>query len=91
MTNCSFCTHELSSSLILQAGPRASSGGSAELHEVRKVYVAVVMAAAQLRTRRFRLSIATAKAGLRLAIELLDVEKPAWSVVKEMPYPTVTV
>jgi hypothetical protein len=90
MTNCSFCTHELSSSLILQAGPRASSGGSAELHEVRKVYVAVVMAAAQLRTRRFRLSIATAKAGLRLAIELLDVEKPAWSVVKEMPYPTVS-
>ena len=77
MTNCSVCTHLLSPSLILRAGPQALFGGSAELHEVRQVYVAVVIAAAQLATGRHWLSIATSKAGLRLAIELLDVDKLA--------------
>ena len=90
MTNCTVCTHLLSPSLILLAKPQALCGGSAELHGVRQVYVAVVIAAAQLRTRRPRLSIATSKAGLRLAIELLDVKKPAWNVVKEMHDTTVT-
>jgi hypothetical protein len=74
----------LSPGLILLARPQALFGGSAELSQVRQVHVAGVIAGAELATGCPRLSIATSTAGLRLAIELLDVRNPAWNVVKEM-------
>ena len=84
-TTCRDCNYMLGPWLILRVmrvpQPFLSVSGSAELQHVID---AEVIAAAQLATGRPRLAIVTLTAGLKLAIELLDVMNPASKVVKEI-------